>query len=366
MKVWRRQSILEQNQYPPQFYDPIIEKTITKIVSLPTNERKCNEPEDQDGKVMVFLPYRGQITDSFVKKLKVSGAPIQPVLTLGKLKTVLPSLKPTTKHFCSFYRLRMTVMVISECFYIAKLNFFSFIAGLLVPYLTCYQTQNPMILFLHDDLQKLLKELLGLTIKSEVIDSCKDDSKVLLKIDLRDVKNHIKKKDMHVGFATLQELQSLRRKDLVSQVDVNKFRVEVKEFVVVLLEKMFCKNPISYNFVKYASIFDPKVLLSQPSNICKSLCGKLMCFLVGSKIVSTDQADKALSVFSSFYESCMSERKFAFKAFDRSKQRLDEFFMKKTDVGSYKNLLPILKLVLVLSHGQANVERCFSVNNSIL
>ena len=46
---------------------------------------------------MVFLPYRGQITDSFVKKLKESGAPIQPILTLRKLKTVLPSLKPTTK-----------------------------------------------------------------------------------------------------------------------------------------------------------------------------------------------------------------------------------------------------------------------------
>ena len=65
-------------------------------MSPPTNERKCNEPEDQDGKVMVIFQYRGQITDSFVKKLKVS-APIQSVLTLRKLKTVLSSLKPTTK-----------------------------------------------------------------------------------------------------------------------------------------------------------------------------------------------------------------------------------------------------------------------------
>ena len=92
----KAKSILEQNQYPPQFYDPIIEKTISKIVSPPTNERASDEP-DQQVKVMVFLPYRGQITDSFVKKLKESGAPVQPVLTLRKLRTVLPSLKPSTK-----------------------------------------------------------------------------------------------------------------------------------------------------------------------------------------------------------------------------------------------------------------------------
>jgi len=51
-----------------------------------------------------------------------------------------------------------------------------------------------MILFLHDDLHQLAKELLGLTIKPDV--------------KLREGKNHIKKKDMHVGFGTLRELQS--------------------------------------------------------------------------------------------------------------------------------------------------------------
>ena len=40
--------------------------------------------------------------------------------------------------------------------------------------------------------------------------------------------------------------------------------------------------------------------------------------------------------------------------------------MKQTGIVSYTNLLPTLKLVLVLSHGQDNVERCFSVNNNVL
>ena len=42
---------------------------------------------------MVFIQYRGKITDHFVKKLKETGAPIKPMLTLTKVKTTVPSLK---------------------------------------------------------------------------------------------------------------------------------------------------------------------------------------------------------------------------------------------------------------------------------
>ena len=171
---------------------------------------------------------------------------------------------------------------------------------------------------------------------------------------------------MNVGFGTLDELQSLLRKDLISQADINKFLIEAREFLVTSLEKMFRKNLLSFNIVRYMSVFDPKVLLNQASRVCKSLFGKLMCALVGSKIVSSCQGDKALSEFTSFHESSMSEKRLAFEKFNRHEQRLDEFFMKQTGIVSYTNLLPILKLVLVLSHGQANVERCFSVNNNVL
>ena len=90
-----------------------------------------------------------------------------------------------------------------------------------------------------------------------------------------------------------------------------------------------------------------------------------MRVLVGLKIMPSTQADKALSEFTSFHESCMSEKRSDFEKFKRHKDRLDDFFM-KTEIGSYKNLLSILKLVLVLSHGQANVERYLSVNNNAL
>ena len=102
--------ILERNQYPPDFYEPIIKKAIDKILNaddtLNDNE-KDNSNEKQNGdessdaeaqepirKKLVFFEYRGKVTDDYCRALKKIDAPCQPVLTLQKLKTVLPSLKP--------------------------------------------------------------------------------------------------------------------------------------------------------------------------------------------------------------------------------------------------------------------------------
>ena len=103
--------ILELNQYPPDFYEPVIQKALEKIVSAEGvnegNEDRKNplrevEPA-ADGQVepirkqLVFIEYRGKVTDDYCRALRKTGAPCQPVLTLRKLKTVMPSLKPTIK-----------------------------------------------------------------------------------------------------------------------------------------------------------------------------------------------------------------------------------------------------------------------------
>ena len=192
-----------------------------------------------------YLPFR------WVEYRKVSYRIIKIWLSIVKIVNHWSSLPPSKQPKCKSYKVLKNAMKNPSV--VAKFNFFSFLAGHLLPYLTRYQSQKPMIPFLHDDIQQLVKELLTLTIKSEVTDNCKEDYKALLKIDLRDVRNHIKKKDMHVGFGTLDELQSLLRKDLISHADINKFRIEAREFVVTLLEKMFRKNPLSFNIVKYMS-----------------------------------------------------------------------------------------------------------------
>ena len=97
--------------------------------------------------------------------------------------------------------------------------------------------------FLYDDLQSSYKKLIELTI-SQVPGKCEDRCKELLKIDLPDGKNHEK------GYACWFWRTARLKKDCATHNNINKFRIDAREFIVTLLEKMYDKNPISFDIVK--------------------------------------------------------------------------------------------------------------------
>ena len=69
---------------------------------------------------------------------------------------------------------------------------------------------------------------------------------------------------------------------------------------------------------------------------------------------------------SSFCHTSLRERKTSFESFEKERDRLDNFYIKETNICNYKIFSSVFKLVLVLSHGSAAVERGFSVNNKVL
>ena len=95
----KAKKILENNQYPKSFYEPIIKKTLTKIIE---NEKKENvidpseekEEEDPKDEKMIFVAYRGRVSERFEQSLRKLNTPCKVVFTLTKLKNCLPSLKP--------------------------------------------------------------------------------------------------------------------------------------------------------------------------------------------------------------------------------------------------------------------------------
>ena len=79
-------------------------------------------------------------------------------------------------------------------------------------------------------------------------------------------------------------------------------------------------------------------------------------------------AEKAKQKFPKFLEIA-KENKQSFAEFDPSKEghRLDTFYWKHIEsVSSVEKVAEVLKIILTLSHGQASVERGFSINKSLL
>ena len=112
----KAKKILRENQYPENFYEPIINASITKLVTQNCiNEssegedtsmlsqsfhdsqddvNRCHHNIDDKDKFMYFIQYRGKCTEEYARALHKINAPCRIVMTLRKLKTVLPSLKP--------------------------------------------------------------------------------------------------------------------------------------------------------------------------------------------------------------------------------------------------------------------------------
>ena len=82
--------ILDNNQYPSAFYEPIIEKTLSRIIE---NKAKNDDEEEDQEKKMFFVQYRGRVTDKFESGLRHIKAPIKFIATINKTKACLHSLK---------------------------------------------------------------------------------------------------------------------------------------------------------------------------------------------------------------------------------------------------------------------------------
>lgn len=87
--------ILERNQYPPSFYDPIIKASLDSII---IGDKQTEVPSSQSAtkseKFPLIIQYRGKCTEDYARALHKCNAPCSIIMTLRKLKTVLPSLKP--------------------------------------------------------------------------------------------------------------------------------------------------------------------------------------------------------------------------------------------------------------------------------
>ena len=80
--------ILENNQYPPSFYEPIIKRTLNKIIDS-NSEQQDVKKEDQKEAKLILVQYRGRITERFEQSLKRCMAPCKVMYTLRKVKSVL-------------------------------------------------------------------------------------------------------------------------------------------------------------------------------------------------------------------------------------------------------------------------------------
>ena len=82
----------------------------------------------------------------------------------------------------------------------AELQLFSFFASLFELFLVMYQTDQPLISYMYNDLQKLLRKSVLLIVKPDLLQNCKSATD-MKNLDLSDKSNLLKLKNISIEFA---------------------------------------------------------------------------------------------------------------------------------------------------------------------
>ena len=171
------------------------------------------------------------------------------------------SKRPASKSYLNVHD------AITDKMILPKLHFFATVANLMKPFLTLYQTENPMVPFLYDDIHSLIREIMSWFIKPCILQKTKLGSD-LCKIDLNDQENLLKHTKINVGCGATKSINNMSKIDDISSSDINNFKKDCVLFLTTFLQKMFERSPLKYSVTRYASSLSPLNMITKPD-----LCG---------------------------------------------------------------------------------------------
>ena len=147
----------------------------------------------------------------------------------------------------------------------------------------------------------------------------------LTKLDAMDKNIHMR--DYHFSFSINHELRELKEQGKINDSKLHAFKMEAKDFISTLCNHLLSKSPLTSYFARCAKCLDPTTMGEMP-DVCKQSFHKMLEKLVEYKQVTSHVADEAEKECKKFLDTVVKENKAFFLEFDKSKDRLDEFFMR--------------------------------------
>ena len=244
----------------------------------------------------------------------------------------------------------------------AKLCFFSHVARFFKKYLKKYQTQKPMLPYMREDLIDLHKSILCVIVKPSVVDEVKSCSEIM-KINVHEKKNLRREKNFSLGLEAEASLSKLIERDEIDSVKVKAFYSDAQKCIAKMVEKLNDKCPLGSIVVRESAVFDPQLIVSMKKQPLEIRLKRLLQHLVYLKTLPSHKFGEDVVVQYFKFKDNLENSTINLDDIDR----LDTFYFHTMKVRSkYPSLAKVLELVLTLSHGQADVERGFSINNSVI
>lgn len=272
---------------------------------------------------------------------------ILPAITKYIQNVSATNSEPTCKSYATVKNLILDPLLES------KLCFFEWLANELEPFLRGYQSNDPKAAFLFSDLSNLLINILERIVKKDVLEKY---SRNILKINLKDEKNF-----MAVDYIKLDIGTKVVLKSVTNTSDKILFKTQCQNILKNFVSKLIEKSCLKYPFIKGISCLNPDITLQQKE--AEKRISIALEYLAEKNIMSTTNCNKVESEFKQIISFTATKEKLG--SFKREDTRLDHFWISTLDMygcDKYQNLLNFIKKIMILSHGNAFLERGFSIN----
>jgi len=220
-----------------------------------------------------------------------------------------------------------------------------------------YQNNIPLAPYLYNDLTMLLVDLMNIFVKKEVLEK----EIYVDRVDLNNNANIILSKNLKLGFAVKAELRKMKE---IKESEIKSFKDDCITVLKLICQKIITKSPIKYKLCRGITFCNPQLLSHSLSQALRKLEIVLEIFQE-KKWIGSMECDE---LFKEFKDFCSKREVLeCIKQFDRLNQSLDIFWYNLiVTMNGSKKLLSFLKKVLILSHGNAFVERGFSINKEVI
>lgn len=278
------------------------------------------------------------------------------------------SIFPNIKNYCLHVKPKPTIYsfdsvekALNDCFLLSKLQFFKAVACDFESFLRLFQDERPLAPFLYEFLMSLMKNLLKRFVSSKVVLETGSNYKKMRALNLSSDSPNLKQStDVDIGFGAKREISKSAHPGQKLE-----FYRSCKEFLIAVTKKLMERSPLNHDIIRGLSALSPINIMNQSTAKCEKRFSTVLDKLLDSKQLTVTEADKAKQEYSAFISSGSIQRQM--RGFDVYKDRLDSLYVKLIrDDPDFSNLWIVCRKVFVLFHGQAAVERGFSVNNDIL
>ena len=270
--------------------------------------------------------------------------------------TILPAVKKYVsacrsgkcEPLCKSYK--VVADMVLEKLMAVKLKGFIFVAKILQPFLAKYQSNDPLVPYLASDIFSIVKRLFALVLKDDALSALTMEGTLdpgKLDKDLFKDKNSIS-----LGYSADSDIKSLHHAKTVSERDILGIRIDFHRFVVAVISKIVDKSPLAFKLARDISCLDPGNFKKADA---QTKFKALIQHLNKTRWISDDDVDSAEYSFSRLRDYPLPEN---------LDGRLDRI-INDLPLKDCPCLKRIFDISLVLSHGQAEVERGFSTNKEV-